>query len=71
LATNLVDATPTEQVMPCSSCTVVRISSPISAGDPSRRSAPRTSRNASSRLSGSTAGVIEEKIAITPAEIRA
>ena len=40
----------------------------VSAADPSLRRAPRTSRNASSRLSGSTSGVIEEKISITPRE---
>ena len=68
LATNLVVATPTEQVMPCSSDTRSRISAPISAGRPRRRTAPATSRNASSRDSGSTSGVIERKISITPAE---
>ena len=61
LATNLVLATPTEQVMPCCSATWRRISWPISAGRPSRRSAPETSRNASSRASGSTSGVIESE----------
>ena len=49
-------ATPTEQVMPCCSATWSRICAPIAAGGPSRRSAPETSRNASSRASGSTCG---------------
>ena len=39
----------------------------MDVGEPSRRSAPETSRKASSRLSGSTSGVMEEKIAMTPA----
>ena len=68
LATNFVEATPTLQVMPCSSCTRERIASAMTAGGPSRRIAPATSRNASSRLSGSTSGVTSRKIAITPAE---
>ncbi len=68
LATNFVDAMPTEQVMPCSSATRSRISWPITAGRPSRRTAPETSRKASSRDNGSTIGVIDRKISITPAE---
>ena len=68
LATNLVGATPTEQVMPCSSGTGARIVSPISAGRPSSRPAPATSRNASSRESGSTSGVTERNISMTPAD---
>jgi hypothetical protein len=68
LATNLVEATPTEQVMPCSSWTRSRICSAITAGGPSRRTAPETSRNASSRLSGSTTGVTSRKIAMTRRE---
>ncbi len=67
-ATNFVDATPTEQVMPCSSWTRERMSSAMTAGGPSRRTAPETSRNASSRLSGSTSGVTSRNTAMTPAE---
>jgi len=67
LATNLLAATPTEQVMPCSSWTRSRINWPICRGEPSRRRAPEMSRNASSRLIGSTRGVIEPNSAITPA----
>jgi hypothetical protein len=65
LATNLVGATPTEQVMPCSSKTRARMYSPISAASPSRRPAPATSRKASSRDSGSTSGVIDRNSAMT------
>jgi hypothetical protein len=70
-ATNLVLATPTEQVTPCSSSTVARIHSPIWRGDPSRRAAPRTSRKASSSEIGSTSGVTERKTSMTPWETRA
>ena len=69
MATNFVGATPTEQVMPCSSWMVSRISWPILAGLPSRRTAPDTSRKASSRDNGSTTGVIVSKVAITAAEM--
>jgi hypothetical protein len=62
---------PTEQVMPCSSSTVARIHSPICDGEPSRRCAPLTSRNASSSEIGSTSGVIERNTAMTPSEARA
>lgn len=68
LATNLVPATPTEQVMPCSSNTRARMCSPMATGSPSRRPEPETSRNASSRLSGSTSGVIVRNSAITDRE---
>jgi hypothetical protein len=69
LATNLVDATPTEQVIPWAASTRARMSAPIRAGvTPNRRSAPDTSRNASSRLSGSTSGVMSRKIDMTPLE---
>jgi len=64
----LVLATPTEQVMRCSSATRSRISAPIWVGDPRRRIAPDTSRNASSRDRGSTSGVMDRKISITPAD---
>ena len=57
LATNLVVATPTEQVSPYWSRTLARIRRAMLAGGPSRRMAPATSRNASSRESGSTSGV--------------
>ena len=65
LATNLTGATPTEQVMDCCSSTCARISSAITRGEPSLRTAPDTSRNASSSESGSTSGVIARKIAMT------
>jgi hypothetical protein len=65
LATNLVLATPTEQVMPWLSATRARISRPISAGRPMSRWAPATSRNASSRLIGSTSGVTDRKMSMT------
>ena len=68
LARNIVLATPTEQVMPCSSATRARSHSPTLRGLPSRRCAPPTSRKASSRESGSTRGVTEAKISITPAD---
>ena len=71
LATNFVAATPTEQVIRCSSATRSRSSRAISAGGPSRRTAPATSRKASSRLSGSTAGVTDRKISMTPRETSA
>jgi len=44
---------------------------PIQAGGPSRRTAPATSRKASSRLTGSTSGVTDRKISITPWETSA
>ena len=65
LAMNLLAATPTEQVMPCSSCTWAR----ISLGDAGRPPEPAqrldTSRNASSALSGSTESVTERKTSMT------
>ncbi len=64
LATEIDDATPTEQVMPCSSCTVARTRSATSTGEPSR-AAPRTSRKASSREIASTRGVIRRNTSIT------
>ena len=68
LATDTVAATPTEQVMPCSSWIVARSCSAISRGDPSRRVDPRTSRNASSSESTSTSGVTRRKLSITEEE---
>ncbi len=65
LARNLFTAMPTEQVMPCCSATLARISAPMAAGGPSRRKAPDTSRNASSSDSGSTSGVIVRKMPMT------
>jgi hypothetical protein len=65
LATNLQLATPTEQLMPCWSRMLARISSAILAGGPSRLMAPETSRKASSRASGSTSGVTDRKTAMT------
>ncbi len=40
----------------------------MAVGRPSRRIEPDTSRNASSRLSGSTAGVTDRKTSMTPRE---
>ena len=71
LATNLFGATPTEQVIDCSASTRARIIAAISRGRPSRRTAPDTSRNASSSDNGSTAGVMSRKIAITPSDTSA
>jgi hypothetical protein len=65
LATNLVEAAPTEQVRPVSACTRRRIMAPISAGEPKSPRAPATSRNASSMLSGSTSGVTSRKMPMT------
>ena len=66
LATNFVVATPTEHVTPWAATTCARIIAAIAAGEPSRRRAPATSRNASSSDSGSTSGVTSRKIDITP-----
>ena len=71
LATNLVEATPTEQVIRCSSATRARIGRADGGGLPSRRTEPATSRKASSRHSGSTSGVTGAKTSITPAETSA
>ena len=68
LATEIDAATPTAQVMPCSSWTVARIRSAISSGVPQRRTDPRTSRNASSMETTSTTGVIRRKVSTTAAE---
>ena len=68
LATEIEAATPTEQVMPCSSWIVARSCSAISCGEPSRRVDPRTSRNASSSETTSTSGVTRRKFSITEAD---
>ena len=68
LATATVLATPTEQVMPCSSAIRARICSAMAYGDPSRRTDPDTSRNASSIDSASTSGVTWRKVSITDGE---
>src|SRR5690606_41299152 len=65
LATDTVAATPTEQVIPCSSWIVERSHSAMSAGVPSLLVAPRTSRNAASREIDSTTGVTPRKVSIT------
>ena len=65
LATEIDAATPTEQVMPCSSWIVARSCSAICRGEPSRRVEPRTSRNASSSETTSTSGVTRRKFSIT------
>lgn len=56
LATNMVAATPTEQVIPCSSVTASRIWRAMWTGRPWLRTEPDTSRKASSTESGSTTG---------------
>jgi len=72
LAIDLVRAIPTEQVIPTVASTSARICSATSTGvQPIRRSEPDTSRNASSRLSGSTKGVTDRKTAMTCAEAAA
>ncbi len=70
-ATNLVAPTPTEHVIPCSSAIRSRSIRAMPVGVPRRRRAPATSRNASSRLRGSTNGVIERKISMTPRDTSA
>ncbi len=69
MATNFVEAIPTEQVIPCSSAMVSRSSWAMRAGGPSRRSAPDTSRKASSSDIGSTRSVTDRKVAMTASEI--
>jgi hypothetical protein len=68
LATDTDAATPTEQVMPCSSWMVERSRSAIWRGGPRRRVEPRTSRNASSSETTSTTGVTSRKVSMTEAE---
>ena len=66
LATNLVDATPTEQVSRCSSATRRRISAAICGGRAEQPPARRPRRGTPRRTdSGSTSGVTSRKIAIT------
>lgn len=57
LARNLLGATPTEATRPVSARTRALMARAISGAGPNSPSQPRTSRNASSRLSGSTSGV--------------
>ena len=59
LATNLLGPMPTEQVICCSSATVARRRSPIATAEPCIRSAPVTSRNASSTEADSTTALTE------------
>ncbi len=68
LAVATVLATPTEQVICCSSWIRARSISAMEYGDPSRRTAPDTSRNASSMESTSTTGVTCRNVSITEAE---
>ena len=68
LATEIEAATPTEQLIPCSSWIVARSCSAICRGGPSRRVEPRTSRNASSSETTSTCGVTRRKFSITAEE---
>jgi hypothetical protein len=65
---NFVGATPTEQVRPSVPATLARMASAMAADRPSRRFAPATSRNASSRESGSTSGVTSRKMSMTCAD---
>ncbi len=65
LATDTEAATPTEQVIRCSSWMTARSCSAICNGEPSRLVAPRTSRNASSSEIASTSGVTLRKFSIT------
>ena len=65
---NFVAPAPTLQVSPVSRRTRARRSAAICAGGPNSRTAPATSRNASSIESGSTTGVTSWKIRITSAE---
>jgi hypothetical protein len=62
LAISFVGATPTEQATPISSRTSRRIRWPIAGGVPNSRTAPATSRNASSSAIGSTSGVTDRRI---------
>ena len=64
-ATCFVAATPTLQTRPVSARTRARSIRAISPGEPQRRRAPDTSRNASSIDRGSTSGVTSWKIDIT------
>ena len=68
LAVPMVAATPTEQVIRCSSWTAARSRSAISTEVPSRSREPRTSRKASSRESTCTCGVTRRKSSITAEE---
>ncbi len=63
-------ATPTEQVIRCSSWMVARSCSAMARGEPSRRVDPATSRNASSKESTSTSGVTRRKVSRTEVDTR-
>ena len=62
LATSFVEATPTEAESDRSSRTARRTAWAMRGGSPNRSVAPPTSRNASSRESGSTDGVNPSRI---------
>ena len=62
LARNLLPATPTVRARPASSRTRSRSSLAAATASPNSARAPRTSRNASSRASGSTSGVTPWKM---------
>ena len=68
LATNLVEAMPTEVGRPRRSRTSERIQRPMAVGLPMRRRAPETSRKASSTLTFSRTGVTSPRIAMTRCE---
>ena len=68
LATNLVEAIPTEAGTPTRRRISERIHLPIVTGEPIRRRAPVTSRKASSMLTFSRTGVISARTDITWAE---
>ena len=68
LATNLVEAMPTDAGTPTRRRTSVRIHLPMVTGEPKRRRAPLTSRKASSMLTFSRTGVTSARTDMTWAE---
>ena len=65
LASWVVAAMPTEQVMRCSSVMRARMCSPTAVGDANVRNDPDTSRNASSSETGWTSEVTERNTSTT------
>ena len=70
LATNLVEAMPTEAGTPTRRRISARIHLPMVTGEPMRRRAPATSRKASSILTFSRTGVTSARTDMTCAETR-
>ena len=70
LATNLVEAMPTEAGRPSLPRSSRRIHRPMLTGGPMRRRAPVTSRKASSTLTLSSTGVTSPRISMTRRETR-